>query len=94
LYYVVTDQVTDYLKNFTGGGIKMASGSKTRTLSTNLQCPECGNTLTIHRKRSKMREKNHVKHVYCYKCKEVTGHVEVKEDIFLPEWLKEVEEEA
>lgn len=67
----------------------MASGSKTRTSPTHLQCPQCDNPVTIHRKRSKMREKNHVKHMYCFKCKEVTGHVEVKDDIFLPEWLKE-----
>lgn len=70
----------------------MAAGSKTRIASTHLQCPECGNVQTIHRKRSKMREKYHVKHMYCWKCKEVTGHIEVKEDVFLPDWLREEQE--
>lgn len=69
----------------------MASNSKTKTAETFLQCKECGNVTRIHRKRSKMREKNHIKHMYCYKCREVTPHIEVKEDIFLPQWLKEGE---
>lgn len=28
--------------------------------------------------------------MYCYKCKEVTAHVEVKEEAFYPEWVKEL----
>lgn len=36
-----------------------------------------------------MREKNHHKHLYCFKCKETTKHIEVKEDVYLPGWLKE-----
>lgn len=69
----------------------MASGSKTKTAATFLQCKGCRNVTQIHRKRSKMREKNHIKHMYCYKCKEVKPHIEVKEDIFLPQWLREEE---
>lgn len=71
----------------------MATGSKTRTAPTHLQCPVCGNIVTIHRKRSKMRGKNHTKHMYCYKCQEVTGHIELREDVFLPKWLLELKEE-
>ncbi|AMQ66570.1 ribosome associated inhibitor A; zinc finger domain [Bacillus phage Shbh1] len=67
----------------------MASGSKTKTAPTHLKCPKCNNTQTIYRKRSKLRGKNHIKHMYCFQCKETTGHIEVKEDIFLPEWLRE-----
>lgn len=69
----------------------MASGSKTRTAQTFLQCNCCGNVNPIYRKRSKMKENNHVKHMYCYKCKETTAHIEVKETVFLPEWLREDE---
>lgn len=74
----------------------MASGSKTRTAETYLKCTteDCGNVVQIHRKRSKMREKNHVKHMYCFKCKETTAHVEEKEDLFLPEWLRKQQEET
>jgi hypothetical protein len=66
----------------------MASGARTKTKDTYLECEVCENVVTIHRKRSKMKEKNHLKHMYCYKCKEVTGHVEIKEDVFLPDWLR------
>lgn len=66
----------------------MAAGSRTRTAETYLTCPECGNVTTIHRKRSRMREKNHIKHMWCFRCKEVTGHIEVKDDVFLPDWLR------
>lgn len=63
--------------------------AKRKFAATQLQCPECDNIQTIQRRQSKMREKNHIKHMYCWKCKETTGHIEVKEDIFLPEWLRE-----
>lgn len=68
----------------------MTVGSKTRTAQTFLQCSCCGNINPIFRKRSKMKAKNHIKHLYCYKCKEVTAHVEVKEEAFYPEWVKEL----
>ena len=67
----------------------MASGSKTRTAQTFLKCSCCDNVNPIFRKRSKMREKHHIKHMYCYKCKEITAHVEVREDVFLPKWLRD-----
>jgi ribosomal protein L33 len=67
----------------------MSSGSRTRTIKTQLQCPECQSVQTIHRKAGKTKEKFHIKHMYCPFCKEITGHIEVKDDIFLPEWLRE-----
>lgn len=73
------------------GCIKMASGSRTRTASTHLECPECNNVVTIHRKKSKMKSKNHTKHLWCFKCKKMTGHIEVKDEAFLPDWLKDRE---
>jgi ssDNA-binding Zn-finger/Zn-ribbon topoisomerase 1 len=67
----------------------MTSSSKIRTSATQLQCENCGNVQTIHRKRSKMKEKNHLKHLYCFRCKETTKHLEVKEDAYLPDWLRD-----
>lgn len=67
----------------------MSSGGKVRTASTYLQCPECDTIQTIYRKRNRMKEKYHIKHLWCWKCKEVTGHIEVKEEAFYPDWLKE-----
>lgn len=60
-----------------------------KTAPTQLECPNCKNIQIIQRKRNRMKEKFHIKHFYCYKCKEVTGHVEVKEDVYLPDWLKD-----
>jgi predicted RNA-binding Zn-ribbon protein involved in translation (DUF1610 family) len=66
--------------------------SKSSTVSTTLECPDCGNHQKIRRITGRQHKKKHVKHMYCYKCKEVTGHIEVKEDPELPEWLREFNE--
>lgn len=71
----------------------MTVGSKTRTAQTFLQCSCCGNINPIFRKRSKMKVKNHIKHMYCPVCKDVRAHIEVKEDIFIPKWISEWQEE-
>ncbi len=45
--------------------------------------------MTIPRKRGQRREKGHIKHMYCYHCKEVTGFVEgVVEDKNIAFWEK------
>lgn len=67
----------------------MARRMGKRTKETFLKCPECDNVVTIHRRRSKLKVKNHIKDLYCYKCKDTTKHIELKEDLFLPEWLRE-----
>lgn len=69
----------------------LTSSRRVVTKQTFLKCSCCGNVNTIFRKRHKMKEKNHVKHMYCYKCKEITKFIEVKEDIFLPKWLQKKE---
>ena len=66
----------------------MGAGARTKTKDTYLECEVCKNIATIRRKRHKMRENNHTKHMYCFKCKETTAHIEKKEDLFLPDWLK------
>lgn len=68
----------------------MAVCSKTRTAQTFLQCSCCENINPIFRKRSKMKKKNHIKHMYCPVCMDVRAHVEVKEEAFYPEWVKEL----
>jgi Fe2+ or Zn2+ uptake regulation protein len=37
-----------------------------------LKCEKCGSVMPIPRKRGEKREKNHLKHLWCYKCKETT----------------------
>lgn len=67
----------------------MTNCRKIVTKRTYLQCNECDYVFPIFRKRHRMKEKNHVKHMYCPSCKEVKPFLEVKEDPFLPEWLRE-----
>lgn len=69
----------------------MSAGS-VKTVGTELECTQCGNVAPIQRKKGKQREKGHTKHMYCWKCKDTTAHTEVKEDAFLPDWWKEVNE--
>lgn len=69
----------------------MAKENQIKTNPTNLECSECGNVQTIHRRLNKQKKKYHVKHVYCYKntCQKVTAPVEVQDDPFLPDWVKD-----
>jgi hypothetical protein len=45
-------------------------------------CQECGSKFPIPRTK-KQREKNHIKTLYCTKCRERTFHVEVRECDFV-----------
>lgn len=47
-------------------------------VDTYLECCECGNILKIWRYYSRQKEVGHIKHMYCYKCKETTPHKELK----------------
>ena len=44
-----------------------------------LRCECCGDSAFIWRKKSKLKEKGHVKHLWCPKCLDRTAHVEVRE---------------
>lgn len=46
---------------------------------TRLECPQCGSIMPIMRKRGKQKEAGHIKHMYCFKCNEVVGFVEIKD---------------
>ncbi|QEM43099.1 helix-turn-helix DNA binding domain protein [Bacillus phage Chotacabras] len=70
----------------------MAVGAKTVTASTHLECEVCGNVTMLWRKRSKMKQKQHLKHMYCPKCKETTGHYELRDDVGVPAWIKEFQD--
>ncbi|USL89446.1 DNA-binding protein [Bacillus phage vB_BceH_LY2] len=67
----------------------MAVGTRTVTQQTSLKCCECGQVNTIWRKRSKMKKRNHVKHMECFVCKKTTEHLELRLDNELPAWLRE-----
>lgn len=44
-----------------------------------LRCTECGNECYIWRRRSRLKERGHVKHMWCSACRAVRAHVEVRE---------------
>lgn len=61
--------------------------------TSKLICGECGAEMLIPRKRGQRREQGHIKHMYCYKCKEVRGFIEGvhtdKKVAFWEQWQQE-----
>lgn len=58
---------------------------------TDLVCLECGNVFIIMRKGCCLKKVSHLKNLWCYKCKKVTNHYEVRDiDKFM---LLEVDDE-
>lgn len=43
-----------------------------------LRCAVCGRESFIWRRKSRLKEKGHVKHLWCPSCKERVPHVEVR----------------
>ena len=41
-------------------------------------CSDCGNEFKIPRRSNNLRDKYHIKDLYCANCKKVTKHIEVK----------------
>lgn len=41
-------------------------------------CPDCGNTLPLPRKKSKKRDKGHIKDLFCVFCGDVVKTTEVR----------------
>lgn len=42
-------------------------------------CPKCGTTYVVFRCNGQLREVNHKKWMYCYKCKKKYNFIEVRE---------------
>lgn len=61
----------------------MSVSIKTPVVQTELICSECGNRVSIWRKKHKQKEDRHVKTMWCYKCKKETNHIEIRNPIFL-----------
>lgn len=51
---------------------------RTKTEQTFLICSQCNNVFTIFRKVNRQKKDGHIKHLWCFKCKEVTAHIEDK----------------
>lgn len=50
-----------------------------KTATSYFYCLGCLNKIPLARKKSKMREKEHLKSIYCFKCKNYINHYEVRE---------------
>ena len=50
---------------------------KQETYMTDLICSNCGNIMTIPVKKGKVREKYHVKDMYCFRCNRETKFIEL-----------------
>lgn len=46
-------------------------------IQTRLVCPKCGNIQIIFRKIVRRKKYGHIKDLWCFKCKEVTKHIEI-----------------
>lgn len=46
---------------------------------TELRCMECNNKQKIQRWQGYKKKEGHIKHLYCFKCKDTTAHEEIKE---------------
>lgn len=41
------------------------------------RCCECGTEITAPKRANKQTPRGHIKHMWCYKCKEVTAHEQI-----------------
>jgi len=48
-----------------------------KTYQTLLRCNDCGNLFPIHRRKGRTRGYGHTKHLYCYRCRQVTAHTDL-----------------
>lgn len=55
----------------------MSGGRKLEMVT--LECLDCGNVQAIWRKRSRLKELGHVKHLWCVDCRDRTKHREVRD---------------
>jgi transcription elongation factor Elf1 len=46
------------------------------TVQSEMICTKCGTNNSILRNAGQLRKKEHIKHLYCYKCQERTEHKE------------------
>ena len=49
-------------------------------IRSNLVCRECSDVFPIQRPTNRVRKENHVKHLWCPRCMEVTEHIEKRDD--------------
>lgn len=58
----------------------MSGGAHGPMEQVSLRCQVCGSVDVIWRRKCRLKEKGHVKHLWCFECQERTAHVEIKEE--------------
>ena len=43
-----------------------------------MYCERCQSQFVIFRKKNELRGNGHIKHMWCYRCKSITPHIEVQ----------------
>lgn len=51
-------------------------------------CLNCNSKITLSRRVCAQREKYHIKDIFCHNCKEITPHIEVRQNDFSEEVLQ------
>ncbi len=49
------------------------------TEETSLVCLECGNIFNIQRRKSRLKQVGHIKHLYCISCEKIQPHYEIRD---------------
>lgn len=57
----------------------MSGGTHGEMEQVKLRCAVCDELAFIWRRKCKLKEKGHVKHLWCANCRERTPHVEVRD---------------
>ena len=50
---------------------------KKHTTQRTFKCPNCNTIMIAYKKSNKLTKLNHIKHMYCYKCKQTTGFIQI-----------------
>lgn len=56
----------------------MKENSKARVMVVQV-CEECGTEFPIWRRKSRLKDDDHIKHLYCPTCRKVTAHKQRRE---------------
>lgn len=58
----------------------MSGGAHGEMEQVKLRCLVCDESVYIWRRKCKLKEKGHIKHLWCANCEMVTAHAEVREE--------------
>ena len=61
---------------------------KRKTTNSTFICSNCNAYIPLPRLIKRQKEREHIKHIWCYKCKEVRGFIEYRECDILPDDLQ------